>query len=270
MSAGSNAKSQLSNIEMPGYVYAVMFGTDACIVVTLLPHAQQGLLATTWCVPLPSQPPKLLRAPGVPANVFFYIVPLAGDDNGTCTYIVPAWLPTASLHPALYPSSSPCCTCLTAYQHRYQGDSPYSGGVFFLAIHFPTDYPFKPPKVNFTTRIYHPNINSNGSICLDILRDQWSPALTISKGTAEFMFLAMASPDAMCSSSIHLLHAHRPQPRRSAGARDRPCLQDRPLEVRDHGARVDSQIRHLASVDARPSGRRRCYWGWACHTGLLS
>ncbi|KAE8358755.1 putative glutaryl-CoA dehydrogenase [Aspergillus caelatus] len=61
------------------------------------------------------------------------------------------------------------------------GDSPYAGGVFFLTIHFPTDYPFKPPKVNFTTRIYHPNINSNGSICLDILRDQWSPALTISK-----------------------------------------------------------------------------------------
>ncbi|KAJ3216826.1 Ubiquitin-conjugating enzyme E2 4 [Dinochytrium kinnereticum] len=60
-------------------------------------------------------------------------------------------------------------------------DSPYSGGVFFLSIHFPTDYPFKPPKLNFTTRIYHPNINSNGSICLDILRDQWSPALTISK-----------------------------------------------------------------------------------------
>src|SRR5271156_6585299 len=66
-----------------------------------------------------------------------------------------------------------------------QSDSPYSGGVFFLAIHFPTDYPFKPPKVNFTTRIYHPNINSNGSICLDILRDQWSPALTISKGMKE-------------------------------------------------------------------------------------
>jgi len=60
-------------------------------------------------------------------------------------------------------------------------DSPFQGGVFFLSIHFPTDYPFKPPKVNFTTRIYHPNINSNGSICLDILRDQWSPALTISK-----------------------------------------------------------------------------------------
>lgn len=62
-----------------------------------------------------------------------------------------------------------------------QGDSPYAGGVFFLSITFPTDYPFKPPKVSFTTKIYHPNINANGSICLDILRDQWSPALTISK-----------------------------------------------------------------------------------------
>jgi ubiquitin-protein ligase len=74
-----------------------------------------------------------------------------------------------------------------------QSDSPYSGGVFFLAIHFPTDYPFKPPKVNFTTRIYHPNINSNGSICLDILRDQWSPALTISKGTSHLHVLVIRS-----------------------------------------------------------------------------
>lgn len=69
-----------------------------------------------------------------------------------------------------------------------QVDSPYQGGVFFLTIHFPTDYPFKPPKVAFTTRIYHPNINSNGSICLDILRAQWSPALTISKGNFNCSF----------------------------------------------------------------------------------
>jgi ubiquitin-conjugating enzyme E2 D/E len=60
-------------------------------------------------------------------------------------------------------------------------DSPYEGGVFFLRIHFPTDYPFKSPKINFTTKIYHCNINANGGICLDILKEQWSPALTISK-----------------------------------------------------------------------------------------
>jgi len=59
--------------------------------------------------------------------------------------------------------------------------SPYHEGVFFLDIHFPTDYPFKPPKVTFKTRIYHCNINSNGAICLDILKDNWSPALTIAK-----------------------------------------------------------------------------------------
>merc|ERR1711968_357129 len=59
-------------------------------------------------------------------------------------------------------------------------DSPFAGGVFFLNVHSPTDYPFKPPKINFTTRLYHPNINSNGSICLDILKDHWCQRLPTS------------------------------------------------------------------------------------------
>jgi len=75
-------------------------------------------------------------------------------------------------------------------------DSPYAGGIFFLNIHFPSDYPFKPPKVNFTTKIYHCNINSNGAICLDILKDQWSPALTISKVLLSISsLLTDANPD---------------------------------------------------------------------------
>uniref|UniRef100_A0A0D6QSG8 UBC core domain-containing protein n=1 Tax=Araucaria cunninghamii TaxID=56994 RepID=A0A0D6QSG8_ARACU len=59
--------------------------------------------------------------------------------------------------------------------------SPYHGGVFFVDITFPSDYPFKPPKAVFKTRIYHCNIDSSGQICLDLLKDKWSPALTISK-----------------------------------------------------------------------------------------
>jgi len=59
--------------------------------------------------------------------------------------------------------------------------SPYEGGLFELAIEFPSDYPFKPPKVKFLTKVYHCNINDKGGICLDILKDNWSPALTISK-----------------------------------------------------------------------------------------
>ena len=67
----------------------------------------------------------------------------------------------------------------------------------FLNIEFPKDYPFKPPKCTFVTRIYHPNINTAGSVDLNIIRDQWSLALTIGKVLLAILsLLADPNPDA--------------------------------------------------------------------------
>lgn len=60
-------------------------------------------------------------------------------------------------------------------------ETPYESGKFKIQINMTTEYPWKPPVVKMLTRTYHPNINAAGSICMDILDKEWSPAITLEK-----------------------------------------------------------------------------------------
>uniref|UniRef100_A0A7N0U2S3 E2 ubiquitin-conjugating enzyme n=1 Tax=Kalanchoe fedtschenkoi TaxID=63787 RepID=A0A7N0U2S3_KALFE len=58
-------------------------------------------------------------------------------------------------------------------------DTVFEDTEYKLSLSFPTDYPFKPPKVKFETGCYHPNVDVYGNICLDILQDKWSSAYDV-------------------------------------------------------------------------------------------
>ena len=84
-------------------------------------------------------------------------------------------------------------------------DTPYQGAKFNLDIKLPSDYPFSPPIVTFITKVYHPNIDSQGVICLDILKDRWLASFTISHVLYSISSLLMdPNPDDPMVASIAL------------------------------------------------------------------
>jgi len=84
---------------------------------------------------------------------------------------------------------------------RFEGElrgppgTPYEGGIFRLDIKLCGQYPFSPPQMRFKTKIWHPNISSqSGAICLDILKDAWSPALSLKTAMLSLQAL-LCSPE---------------------------------------------------------------------------
>ncbi|XP_045294547.1 ubiquitin-conjugating enzyme E2 N-like [Leopardus geoffroyi] len=58
-------------------------------------------------------------------------------------------------------------------------DSPFEGGTFKRQLFLPEEYPMAARKVCFMCKIYHANVDKLGRVCLDTLKDKWSPALQI-------------------------------------------------------------------------------------------
>eukprot|EP00331_Platyophrya_macrostoma_P001822 CAMPEP_0176423424 /NCGR_PEP_ID=MMETSP0127-20121128/10275_1 /TAXON_ID=938130 /ORGANISM="Platyophrya macrostoma, Strain WH" /LENGTH=153 /DNA_ID=CAMNT_0017804371 /DNA_START=43 /DNA_END=505 /DNA_ORIENTATION=- len=74
-------------------------------------------------------------------------------------------------------------------------ETPYEGGTFMVKIEFPDNYPFKPPKAKFITKIYHPSIKQDtGEICQDIYEKDWVPTKTM-KGVIEILKSMLVAPN---------------------------------------------------------------------------
>ena len=99
--------------------------------------------------------------------------------------------------------------------------TPYEGGKFTLQVDFPPEYPFKAPKVKFMTKIYHPNVDEAGTLCVGIMKSEaWKPSTKAQ--TSEYaanllkvsrqsrLLTSMPIPESVLLSIVQLLEEPNP------------------------------------------------------------
>jgi ubiquitin-conjugating enzyme E2 D/E len=90
--------------------------------------------------------------------------------------------------------------------------TPYEGGVFFLKLTIPPGYPTSPPSIVFETKIWHPNIQEDGTICLEQLKSDWNPSFTL-KHAVTFVYSLLENPnwDTPLVTAIGAQHTQDPK-----------------------------------------------------------
>ncbi len=74
-------------------------------------------------------------------------------------------------------------------EYTPEKDSLWYGGKYIFSFTVPDQYPFNPPKVLCETKIYHPNIDFDGNVCLNILKEDWKPTMNVMLSIAGVYYL---------------------------------------------------------------------------------
>ncbi|KAH9423257.1 ubiquitin conjugating enzyme 4 [Dermatophagoides pteronyssinus] len=140
-------------------------------------------------------------------------------------------------------------------------ESLFEGGRFKVEIKIPETYPFNPPKVRFTTKIWHPNISSvTGAICLDILKDQWAAAMTLRTVLLSIQAL-LTSPEPDDPQDAVVARQFKDHPdyyRQTAKFWTYYFATDRPLEKRKQFESYEAKIKHLRELSHIDEERAIC------------